>query len=195
LIRFAVMLTLVAVVIFGWYRTEFYSSPPERDGKVTVSFENVGKYEARASEAYRRDVLYVDFTQISAWLDMVSIGSVNSMRFVCTDKTAPTSAGTGGEEYAIFTNGSCTVMINGTALSLEAPCISVESHIWVPLSFVESYVSGIVCDRGTKGTEITIKPEGAMADSENTETDEEIKVNASFRIKAQPPLSHVEYPS
>ena len=155
----------------------------------------MGSYETSAAVAYRDDVLYVDFTALSAYLDMVSVGSINSMRFICKSGTAENSSGVGDEEYAIFQNGSNTVIVNGTSLSLEAPCRSIESHIWVPLSFVEGYVSGILCDRGTKGTEIVIKPSNPTAQTETGEETKKERVKVSYNLKPQKPLSHVEYPS
>ncbi|MBQ4066096.1 MAG: hypothetical protein IJD22_00500 [Clostridia bacterium] len=189
--RLGVMLLIFALLGLWWYRSEFYSKVSEKKGSVSFTLEGVGSYEAKAATAYRGDVLYVDFTELAGWCNMVSVGSVNSMRFICTGGISETSSGKGGEEYAIFTSGSATVLINGTCVSLEAPCRTVNSHIWVPLSFVESYVGGISCDRGAKGTDILMVAEG----NENLDEGEEITVNAAFCVKAQTPLPHAEYPS
>ena len=184
------MLLVVAVLGFWWYRTEFYSETEAKKGKVSFVLDGVGSYTAKASIAYRGEVLYCDFTEMAEWFGMVAVGSVNSMRFICTEGISETSSGKGGEEYAIFTSGSTTVLINGVSVILEAPCRTVDSHIWIPLSFVENYVSGVVCDRGAKGTNILITPEGA----EDVENEEEIEINAAFKVKAQNGLVHVEYP-
>ncbi len=192
-VRFVAMLLIVSLMGAWWYNTEFNPAPEKRSGKVTVTFENMGSYETSAATAYRDDVLYVDLTAISSYLDMVCVGSINSMRFICKSTKSETSSGVGNEEYAIFTSGSQTVLINGTSLSLEAPCRSIESHIWVPLSFVESYVSGILCDRGTTGTDIVIRSSTPTVEEDNKKEKEKVKV--SYKIKAQKPLHHVEYPS
>jgi len=189
-VRLLTMLLIVSLLGFWWYRAEFYSKNDSRSGKVSVTLEGVDSYETKASVAYRGDVLYCDFTQLCKWFGMVSVGSVNSMRFICTEGVCETSSGVGGEEYAIFTSGSTTVIVNGTSMSLEAPCRTVDSHIWIPLSFVENYVSGVVCDRGAKGTNIVITPEGF----DELEEDEELVINASFKFKAQNALKSVEYP-
>lgn len=188
--RFAVLLLITALLMFWWYRAEFFSDTDKKRGTVSFLFEDVGFYEADAATAYRGNVLYVDFTEIAEWFGMVSVGSVNSMRFICTEKISETSSGQGGEEYAIFKNGSATAIVNGISLCLEAECRTVDSHIWVPLSFVEGYISGVVCDRGAKGTDIIF----TLENSEETEDDEEIVVNASYKVKPQTPLKHVEYP-
>lgn len=191
-IRLGVMLLIVAVLGYGWYRKDFFSETEERKGSVTFSLENVGSYTSKAALAYRGDVLYCDFTEIAKWLGMVSVGSVNSMRFICTEGVSETSSGKGGEEYAIFTSGSTTVQVNGVSVILEAPCRTVDSHIWIPLSFVENYVSGVVCDRGAKGTDIVFSPEGI--NTEELEKDEEIVIKASYKVKAQNAIAHVAYP-
>ena len=193
--RFVAMLLIVSLLGFCWYSNEFNSSPEKRKGKVTVTFENMGSYVTSASLAYRNDVLYVDFTAICAYLDVVSVGSINSMRFICKSGESATSSGIGDEEYAIFQNGSCTAIVNGSPLTLEAPCRSIESHIWVPLSFVEGYVDGISCDRGTKGTEIVIKSQTPPSQTESGEETEKERVKVTYKLKPQRPLSHVEYPS
>ena len=191
-IRLAAMLVIVSLIGFLWYRGEFYSETEARKGKVTFSLDGVGSYTAKADLAYRGDVLYCDFTEIAKWLGMVSVGSVNSMRFICTEGVSETSSGKGGEEYAIFTSGSTTVQINGVTVILEAPCRTVDSHIWIPLSFVENYVSGVTCDRGAKGTDISFSPEGS--DPEESKEDEEIVIKASYKVKAQNAIAHVAYP-
>ncbi len=185
------MLLIVSILGFWWYRAEFYSETDAKKGKVSFVLDGVGSYTTKASTAYRGDVLYCDFTEMAQWFGMVSVGSVNSMRFICTDGISDTSSGKGGEEYAIFTSGSTTVLINGVSVILEAPCRTVDSHIWIPLSFVENYVSGVVCDRSAKGTNITITPEGR---DEKEDKEEEIVIEAAFKVKAQNGLASIKYP-
>lgn len=184
------MLLVVSLVGFCWYRSEFYSETEPKKGKVSFTLDGIGSYTTKAAIAYRGEVLYCDFTEMAQWFGMVSVGSVSSMRFICTEGVSETSSGKGGEEYAIFTSGSTTVLINGVSVILEAPCRTVDSHIWIPLSFVENYVSGVTCDRGAKGTNIVITPEGAAENEEK----EEIVIDASFKVKAQNGLVNVEYP-
>ena len=160
--------------------------------------EDIGEYTVKAAEAYRGDVLYVDFSEISQWLGMVSVGSVNSMRFICIDELSETSAGTGGEEYAIFTSGSTNAVVNGVSISLEDVCRTVDSHIWIPLSFVENYMSGVECDRGPSDSDVVFTPEGAgdkdKDEDEKKDNDEDEKLTVSYKIKSQNPLSPIEYP-
>ena len=185
--RLAVMLLIVGILGLWWYRDQFYSVKDGRSGKVTYSVDSERTYVVKAATAYRDEVLYVDFTEIAEWFGMVSVGSVNSMRFICTEGVSKTSSGKGGEEYAIFSSGSTTVFVNGRSISMEAPCRIVDTHIWIPLSFVESYVCGVVCDRGAKGSEITFWPEGV----EELEKGEKATFAAAFRIKDQnPPLNN-----
>ena len=196
-VRLLTMLLIVILTGFLWYRAEFFSDTSSRSGKVTFYMEDRGEYTVKAAEAYRGDVLYVDFSEIAGWFGMVSVGSVNSMRFICIDDLSQTSAGKGGEEYAIFTSGSTNVVVNGVSISLEDVCRTVDSHIWVPLSFVENYMSGVECDRGPSDSNIVFAPEGAGDGDEDEEKDkdEDVKISVSYKIKSQNPLSPVEYPA
>ncbi len=190
--RLLVMLLIVSILGLWWYRAEFFSDESSRRGTVSFVLDGDRAYEVKAAKAYRGDVLYVDFSEIARWFGMVSVGSVNSMRFICTDGISETSSGKGGEEYAIFVSSSNTVLINGSSISMESVCRTVDSHIWVPLSFVENYIVGVVCDRGAKGTDITFAPEGV--DMESLDKDEKIVIKASFKVKAQNSIAPVEYP-
>lgn len=197
-VRLLTMLLIVGLVGFWWYRAEFFSSNSSRSGKVTFYMEDIGEYTVKAAEAYRGDVLYVDFSEISQWFGMVSVGSVNSMRFICIDELSETSAGMGGEEYAIFTSGSTNAVVNGVSISLEDVCRTVDSHIWIPLSFVENYMSGVECDRGPSDSDVVFAPEGAgdkdKDEDEKKDNDEDEKLTVSYKIKSQNPLSPIEYP-
>lgn len=195
-VRLLTMLIIAGLLGFWWYRESFYSDNKSRSGSVSYYMEDAGSYEAKASVAYRNDVLYVDFTEIAQWFGMVSVGSVNSMRFICTRGVSETSSGQGGEEYAIFTGGSATVLVNGTSISLEDVCRSVDSHIWVPLSFVETYVSGIVCERDASGDEVvfTVESSSEASEDDGKTDEEEQKLDIGFKIKAQNAIAPVAYP-
>ena len=194
--RFFTMLLVVLLIGFWWYRAEFFSDTSDRSGKVTFYMEDRGEYTVKAAQAFCGDVLYVDFSEISDWFGMVSVGSVNSMRFICVDEVSETSEGKGGEEYAIFTSGSTNAVVNGISITLEDVCRTVDAHIWVPLSFVENYMSGIECDRGASDTKITFSPEGDENDDEDKTEDkkEEDILCISYKIKSQNPLAPVIYP-
>lgn len=190
--RFLVMFLVVSGLGLWWYRATFFSDESTRRGTVSFVLDDERSYEVKAAKAYRGEVLYVDFSEIGKWFGMVSVGSVNSMRFICTEGISETSSGKGSEEYAIFVSGSNTVLINGSSVTMEAPCRTVDAHIWVPLSFVENYLVGVVCDRSPKGTDVSFAPEGV--DMEELSKDEELVFNASFKVKAQNAVAHVEYP-
>ena len=197
-VRLVTALLVLSVLGAWWYRAEFYSDTHSRSGKVSYYMKDEGSFEVKASVAYKNDVLYTDFTEISKWFGMVSVGSVNSMRFICTDKVSETSSGAGGEEYAIFTNASTTVLVNGTSISLEAPCRVIDSHIWIPLSFVENYVSGVACERSASEKHITFNYE---TDEDEEEKDDEKKAQEEgktlvrFKVKQQNAIPNVKYPA
>lgn len=189
-IRLGIMILAFLVLGAWWYGSVFHSEASRRRGQVTFVMEDTGSYTEKAKSAYRGDVLYVDLTEISSWLGMVSVGSVSSMRFICTGGPSDSSSGKGGEEYAIFTDRSQTVIINGRSIILEDVCRTEDSHILVPLSFVETYMSGITVERDLKGTRVEIVPEGAG----DEESEEETEVKVSFKVKGPVTIAPVEYP-
>ena len=196
-VRLGIML-LVTVLLGGWwYSDTFHSDSSKRRGEISYSMKDVGFYSQKASAAYRGDVLYVDFTEISGWFDMISVGSVGAMRFICRDGISETSSGKGGEEYVIFMNGQSTVIINGQTVILEAPCRNFGSHILVPLSFVENYMRGIEVEKDPKGNNIVFIPEGADSEengNKDEKNEEEILLNVSFKVKGTVGIAHVDYP-
>ena len=159
--------------------------------------EDVGFYSEKAAAAYRGDVLYVDFTEISQWFDMISVGSVGAMRFIVRDGVSDTSSGKGGEEYVIFMNGQSTVIINGQSIILESECRNAGSHILVPLSFVENYMRGIEVEKDPKGHNIVFSPEGDDSEEKKDKDEkdqEKAVIHVSFKVKGTVGIAHVEYP-
>ncbi|MBQ3528303.1 MAG: hypothetical protein IJA52_07125 [Clostridia bacterium] len=196
-VRLGVMILVFSLLLGWWYFTTFYSDSSKRRGEVSYSMEDVGFYSEKAAAAYRGDVLYVDFTEISQWFDMISVGSVGAMRFIARDGVSDTSSGKGGEEYVIFMNGQSTVTINGQSIILEAECRNAGSHILVPLSFVENYMRGIEVEKDPKGHNVVFSPEGDDSEEkkDKDEKDQEMAViHVSFKVKGTVGIAHVEYP-
>jgi len=189
LIRFGAIFLVVAILFFWWYESEFCSDLPERDGEITFSMADMGSYTASAADAYLNEVLYIDFTAVSKWMGMVSVGSIGCMRFVCTDGISDTSDGKGGEEYVIFTDGSATCVINGVNVAMDGECRVVGGNVWVPLSFAQYYVEGINVKISANAEEVSLVP--ILPEKEN---EEEAGYVASFKVKSPRPISRVEYP-
>ncbi|MBE6714186.1 MAG: hypothetical protein E7575_02725 [Ruminococcaceae bacterium] len=184
--RLAIFLLVFSLLIFWRYRSEFYSQTSQRKGDVAFSMQDSGSYTAKASSAYKDDILYVDFSSVSRWMNMVSVGSISCMRFICIEEISETSSGAGGEEYVIFTDGSSNAVVNGMSIILEGQCRVVNNHVWVPLSFVENYVEGLRVNKNAKGSSVTFEYENeAEGDG----------AAVSFRIKKPHIVSRVEYPS
>ncbi len=77
------------------------------------------------------DVIYVDFTGI-AGLCGISISGVR-------EELVFEASG----ERAVFVPGSDRAYVNGTQITLEGAALLREEHLWLPLSFVQKYVSGV----------------------------------------------------
>lgn len=76
-------------------------------------------------------VIYVDFTGI-AGLCGISISGVR-------EELVFEASG----ERAVFVPGSDRAYVNGTQITLEGAALLREEHLWLPLSFVQKYVSGV----------------------------------------------------
>ena len=76
-------------------------------------------------------VIYVDFTGIAGLCGMSISGVREELVFEANG------------ERAVFVPGSDRAYVNGTQITLEGAALLREEHLWLPLSFVQKYVSGV----------------------------------------------------
>ena len=76
-------------------------------------------------------VIYVDFTGIAGLCGMSISGVREELTFEASG------------ERAVFVPGSDRAYVNGTQITLEGAALLREEHLWLPLSFVQKYVSGV----------------------------------------------------
>lgn len=98
------------------------------------------------------------------------------MRFIIPSSQSEDSAGDGTEEYVLFTVGSFTASINGVNMDMAGPCRLIDTAIWVPLSFVEHYMTGVTVER-EKSDKITLTRTAV-------EGEEDVLEEITFRVKA-----------
>ena len=197
--RLLIMLIICSLCTFWWYRAQFYSANGGISDDVKYSMEaedgSALSFTAPAASAYRHGVMYVDFSTVSQWFGMAEVGSIDSMRYVITSPDDRTSEGSGSEEYVIFTNGSADASVNGSAVIMSGACRTAGSHVWVPLSFIENYITGISVEHSSRGSVTFVRDAVPGTDKENAEgTDPEGAASVSLRLKRAAPLALPEMP-
>lgn len=199
-IRLAAVFVICAMSVGLVYYNTF--SPDKKKGGGVDYSVRIGEkhnFSADGANAYRNGVLYIDFTALARILGISSVGSTDSMRFIIpSEKEAKDSGGTGREEYVIFSDGMRGAFVNGTGIIMEGTCRSAGLDIWVPLSFVEHYMSGITVERD--GSLVVITADNADSDSgensaDGTDGENAVTPGLSFTLCKPTALSHVEYPS
>ncbi len=134
---------LVFLLILGLlYRNMFYSETEPEAKKVTYSFAAVSGESDEAKTtvteltfdsamAYSGDELLISFSEISKWLGTAQVGDIYSMRFVI------------GSENVVFHNSSQNAFVNGAPIVMKCCARFRNGEVWVPLSFVQDYITGI----------------------------------------------------
>lgn len=185
LLRFVIVFFIVCGIAAWTYFSIFYGDSKEKSSAITYTMGEEAPFEADGATAYYSGILYVDFTQLAVLLDMPMAGSIHYMRFIIPSAADSDSAGDGTEESVLFTVGSFTANINGVNVNMTGPCRLVDTAIWVPLSFVEHYMSGVTVEY-KKADEIFLFPTPVKEGKEEVEP-------LSFRVKAQAPIAPVVY--
>lgn len=181
---------VACLAAFGliFYRTFFTAKKSGGSIEYYVNFGDKASFTAAGSKAFRNGVMYIDFSALARSLGISSVGSVDSMRFIVTDKDSKDSAGTGKENYVIFTNGSGSAYINGSGIMTEGECFTSGTDMWVPFSFVSDYMRGIVTEKD--GSSVTISAEKEVEDEDGNIMIPDI----TFAMSKATVLEHVEYP-
>lgn len=197
--RLLIMLIICSLCTFWWYRAQFHSTNGGSSDDVKYSMEAEDgsslSFTAPAASAYRHGVMYVDFSTVSQWFGMAEVGSIDSMRYVITSPDNRTSEGSGSEEYVIFTNGSAGASVNGSSVIMSGACRTAGSQVWVPLSFIENYITGISVEHSSRGSVTFVRDADPDTDKENAEgTDAEGAAAVSLRLKRAAPLPLPEMP-
>lgn len=193
LARFIIVFTLVCGITAGAYFKIYHRGTVEKYNAVTFIVGKDDMFEAGASAAYYGDVLYTDFTRLASFLDMSMAGSIHYMRFIIPSETESDSAGNGMEETVLFTVGSSTANINGINVNMTGPCRLIGTSIWVPLSFVEHYMSGITV-KYEKSDEISLTRTVVENEKNQDKKQEEKETEPlTFRVKPQKPIDPVVY--
>lgn len=145
-IRFVCCLIAVAVVLSVYFACNFYTKPQPPEEEVTYVFKTVtgegddavtvlNEVISEGSLAYDRNELLISFSEISKWLGTAQVGDIYSMRFVLGDD--------GSSQTVVFHNSSQDAFVNGTPVIMKCRAQFRHGEVWVPVSFIKDYITGI----------------------------------------------------
>lgn len=147
-IRFVCCIIIVTLVLSGYYIKNFYTKQKplfeemkyiyatvegEGEDAVTVLSETVSAGEL----AYDRNELLISFSDISKWLGSAQVGDIYSMRFVLD------SGKENDIHSVVFHNSSQDAFVNGCPIVMKCRAQFRHGEVWVPVSFVKDYITGI----------------------------------------------------
>ena len=132
LIFFGIFIIVCAVAFSAFVIYLSRTVRPDDDDTRGFTYRVEGSSRSLGFEDVVSDgVIYVDFTGIAGLCGM-------SISGVCEELTFEASG-----ERAVFVPGSDRAYVNGTQITLEGAALLREEHLWLPLSFVQKYVSGV----------------------------------------------------
>lgn len=131
---------------------------------------------------FRSGMLYVNLSDIASYFGWVTTGDYESVRYII-----PSSDGTDYQEL-LFDIGSDGVTVNGTRIRMEGNSFEYERELFVPISFLEKNVNGILITKNEKKHRIQIE-HSQVADSDGKLQNEDITLS----IKKDVPSEHIDY--
>lgn len=127
---FFIVFFVLAAVIIGWLALDFFSGT-KRSGVLYTIGKN--EYTLSAKEAYNGDTLLVCFDDIAVLCEMTETGSAQSRTFFAANS----------EQSIAIEADSQIALLNGTKVDMLATAKLRDGKLYVPLAFVEQYMSGI----------------------------------------------------
>ncbi|MCQ2354795.1 MAG: M15 family metallopeptidase [Clostridia bacterium] len=120
-------------------------------------------------------VMYVNFSDIVNICSLSVSGDRNNLKFSAEN-----------DEFVSFTNGSDYCSVNGNSVKMESAAHLYGENMWIPLSFVNSYVGGVK-------TNLYLNENGKTVFSISRDTETEDSGTASvlpvsFLLKSESPL-------
>ncbi|MEE0968122.1 MAG: D-alanyl-D-alanine carboxypeptidase family protein [Clostridia bacterium] len=172
LLIFAAMLAFMLVLGFALILSSLHVSPEKERADYTYIMN-----EEEIASVSVNGVLYLNFTRLSDMCNFTVSGTKASLRYTAYK-----------EEYAEFTIGSRSAKINGDIINMEGAALVRENeNVWVPLSFVTSYISGIDIVKNEKELTIEVTKHKTGEDDDGNPTYE----NITFRIKGSQTLEGI----
>ena len=165
---FTVFLTAICVIALCVFLYSLLLSGRDRNSlprEITLELDS-GQKNVKTSSVTRNGTLYCNFSELARSCGMSVSGDRQNLKFVSS---------TG--EYAAFSADSRFCSMNGASAAMEAEALMESGEMWLPVSFVDSWVNGITVTVSDDGTYL-----GIMRDV-TTEGDETSPVEITFLLK------------
>ena len=185
---FGVVFAIIVLLICGIIWIRFHHTPDAvEETKITYTYGGAQVRKADFDTAYVNGVYFFCFNDLADYLGMAETGSAAERRFLFKASAADDSAGNGDEEYVCFPTGENTAIVNGQEVHLDGTTKLVGDEVWVSLDFISDVMNHISL-KTNKNTVAIAK----IVDSENSDKDTLIYLDASFRLKSNEPLETVD---
>lgn len=139
---FFIVFFVLAALIVSFFAFDFFGG--EKHSAVTYVFGEES-YTLSAKQAYADGELLVCFDDIAAVCEMSETGSVASRTFYAANS----------EESIALTENSAIALLNGAKVDMLAAARLYKEELYVPLTFVEEYMTGIAVTR--EGDTVTVR--------------------------------------
>lgn len=132
---FFVVFFVLAALICGGFALDFFGGASRESVAYTIGSDS---YTLSAKQAYAGSEVLVCFDDIASLCEMTETGSVSSRTFYAANS----------EQSIALTENSATALLNGSKVDMLAAAKVQDGKVYVPLSFVEKYMTGIKVERG-----------------------------------------------
>ena len=127
---FFIVFFVLAAIVVGLFAADFFGGP--RRGSVSYVIGDAS-YTLSEKQAYAGDALLVCFDDIADLCEMSETGTVSTRTFYAENS----------EESITLTENSAVALLNGTKVDMLAAATVLDGALYVPLSFVVEYMTGI----------------------------------------------------
>ena len=171
---FFIVLFVLAALICTFFTMDFFSG--EKRGGMTYVIGGT-EHSLSAADAYDGDVLLVCFDHIAKVCEMTETGSVESRTFYAENS----------EQSIALEKGSAIALLNGSKVDMLSAAKLRDGMFYVPLAFVEQYMSGISIMRDTENDRIVIRRGEYNASTKDTPIYEDTAFTGTVEIPLDPP--------
>lgn len=173
-----IVFLILSLLLASFFAIDFFKSEKSPDTDVTVTINNSSKKYER-SQIYSNNELMINFTDVAKMCGCTVTGDTSVQKIFFDNGTAT--------ENAEFSNGDVTCKINGAVFELSVPCEICDGQLWLPLSFVQNYVTGLNIEISDNLDRINV----SRAEYEPGMSDSEIYLPMTFKIRDQSTIDSI----
>lgn len=171
---FFIVLFVLAALICAFFALDFFRGEKHSGVRYTVGDL---EYTLSAKDAYDGDTLLVCFDDIASLCEMTEAGTVGERTFYAANS----------EQSITIQNGSAIVLLNGSKVDMLCRARLLSDKLYVPLAFVEQYMSGIVIERGMDTGDVRIRRGEYNASTKDDPLYQEPVFTGTVEVPLDPP--------